>query len=402
MSRSIPSNPQTVDFTLTKPTSYFFNILGLNAFDPAPVEFLNYLPASNALAQHTIADGPYEIQSYNPTRTINFVRNPDWVASTDPVRKAYVDAIKVTETGDQNAIQQQILTNTPQADMEWDSFVPAPDIPQLSASKNPTFSLGSEYSSNPYVIFNTASPSNNKALGNVQVRQALEYALNRTHLIQNAGGPLVSPPLTQILPPGISGSAPSYNLYSYDPAKAKSMLAAAGYPNGLTLKFLYRPSSEESSSDFQTIQADLEQVGITVTGVGVPNADFYTKYLEVPTVAQKGVWDLSLAGWSPDWYGDAAASFFSPLFDGRMLPPTSTNFGLFNDPTVNAHIDQALAATTTAAAAAAVAPGRRGHHEGSGDLPDHRPQPGRYPRYRRCTMRCTWRPTSRSIRPTSG
>ena len=61
-----------------------------------------------------------------------------------------------------------------------------------------------------------------------------------------------------------------------------------------------------------------------VQGVGVPNADFYTKYLEVPAKAKSGTWDMSLAGWSPDWYGDAAKSFFEPLFDGRILPPTSS------------------------------------------------------------------------------
>jgi peptide/nickel transport system substrate-binding protein len=63
------------------------------------------------------------------------------------------------------------------------------------------------------------------------------------------------------------------------------------------------------------------------------------------------VWDLALSGWGPDWYGDAAASFFSPLLDGRVLPPSSSDFGLFNDPTLNSLIDKALAATTTAAAA---------------------------------------------------
>ncbi|MGH9076685.1 MAG: ABC transporter substrate-binding protein, partial [Acidimicrobiales bacterium] len=346
-----PSNPSTIVYRLTKPTSYFQDMLVLPAFNPAPVEFLDHLPASNDLAQHTISDGPYQISSYDPARTLDFVRNPAWQASSDPIRKAYVDKVDITETGDQNAIEQQILTNTPQADMEFDSFVPSPDIPQLLASNNPTLSLESEYSSNPYVLFNTVSPNNGGAMGKLAVRQALEYALDRTHLIQNAGGPQVAPPLTQILPPGISGSTPAYDMYPHDVTKAKAMLASAGFPSGLTLKFLYRPASVQSSADFQTIQNDLKAVGITVTGVPVPSADFYTKYLQVPTVAQQGVWDLSLAGWSPDWYGDAAASFFSPLFDGRVLPPTSSNFGQFSDPTVNADIDKALAATTTAAAA---------------------------------------------------
>ncbi len=343
------ANPLTVDFTLVHPVSYFTNILAMPAFSAAPVEFLNYLPASNALAQHTISDGPYEIQSYDPTKSIVFVRNPAWQASTDPIRKAYVDEIKVSETGQQTAIEQEILTNSPSADMEWDSFVPPNDVPGLVSSHDNRFNLQSEYSSNPYIIFNTVSPNNGGALGKVAVRQALEYGIDRTHLVQDMNGPNVSPPLTQILPPGIGGSSPTYDLYPYDASKAKSLLAAAGVSH-LTLKFLYRPASAASKSIFQTVQADLGKVGITVTGVGVPNADFYTKWLEVPAKARAGGWDLSLAGWSPDWYGEAAASFFSPLFDGRVLPPTSSNFGLFNDSTVNSLIDQALVATSTAQA----------------------------------------------------
>ena len=345
-----PTNPETVDFTLTKPASYFTDILALPPFAPAPVEYLQYLPGSNELAQHTISDGPYYVASYNPAKSIIFKRNPAWQASTDPIRKAYVNEIDVTETGNQQAIQQQISTNTPQADMEWDSFVPSSAIPGLITSHNPNFNLQSEYSSNPYIIFNTQDPNDGGALQKTAVRQALEYAINRNHLIQDINGPQVSPPLTQILPSGISGSSPSYNLYPYDPNKAKQMLQAAGVSH-LTLKFLYRPASQASAKMFQTVQADLQQIGITVTGVGVPNADFYTKYLEVPSKAKSGVWDVSLAGWSPDWYGDAAKSFFEPLFDGRIMPPTSSNFGLFNDPKVNSLIDQALGATSTSAAA---------------------------------------------------
>ena len=161
----------------------------------------------------------------------------------------------------------------------------------------------------------------------------------------------MSPPLTHVLPPGINGADPNFDLYPNDTTKAKAMLTAAGVSN-LTLKFLYRPASDASSKAFQTIQADLGALGIKVTGVGVPNADFYTKYLEVPTTAKSGVWDVSLAGWSPDWYGDAASSFFGPLFDGRVLPPTSSNFGLFNDPKVSSLIDQAESSSSTSAAGA--------------------------------------------------
>ena len=43
------------------------------------------------------------------------------------MRKAYVDAVEINETGDQDAIQQQLQANTANADMEWDTFPPVSD-----------------------------------------------------------------------------------------------------------------------------------------------------------------------------------------------------------------------------------------------------------------------------------
>jgi peptide/nickel transport system substrate-binding protein len=338
---------QTVEFDLTQPVSFFTDILALGDFDPAPVEYENYIPAGNDLGQHTISDGPYQIQSYDPAKSITYVRNPVWKASTDPVRKGYVDRIEVNETGNQQGIQQQIATNSPAADMTWDSSVPPSAIPGLLAANDPRIYVQSQYSHNPYIVFNTVSPNNGGALSKVSVRQALDYAINRAHLLQNGGGPVVEPALTHVLPPGTDGSTPNFDPYPTDTAKAKATLTGA-FPQGL--KFLYRPSSQAQSKDFQTVQADLGALGINVTGVGVPAADFYTKYLYKPNVAKEGVWDLAEAGWAPDWYGDAADSFFYPLFDGRTLPPSSSNFGFFNDPALTPIIDGAVKATSASTA----------------------------------------------------
>jgi len=347
LSGVVAKDDLTVVFTLNNPAAYFPDMLTLPAFSPAPKEYDAYLPASPELAQHTLSDGPYQIESYSPTKNITFVRNPAWDAASDPVRKAYVDKIVVNETVTQDSTQQQLQTGTPSADMEFDNFPPPSQLPALIAKKDPNLTIGPSASSNPYIVFNTVSPSNNKALSNVQVRQALSYALNRTNMIQVLGGPNLNEPLSHVIPSDIVGGEQNFDLYPYDPNKAKQMLAAAGFPNGLTVKMLYRNSSEGSSKTFQTAQQDLSKAGITVQGVPSPNADFYTKYLQVPTVAKRGVWDLAVAGWGADWYGNAALSFFNPLFSGPpSFPPNGSNFGLYDNPSTNTLISQAAAAPT--------------------------------------------------------
>lgn len=341
-----PADPQTVVFKLTQPVTFLVNLLALPAFSPRPIEMDDYVPASSQEAQHTISDGPYQVSSYNPAHTITYTRNTSWDPATDTVRKAWVDKIVVTMTNDPESGQQQMQTNTPSADLAMFGVLAA-DIPGLLAANDPNINVESEIATNPYVLYNTQSPNNSGALKKIAVRQAISYALNRGNIIQDYAGPKISPPLTHVLPPQIEGSVP-IDLYPHDVNKAKQMLQSAGVSN-LKLKFLYRPSSPTTVKVFQTIQADLKLAGITVTGVQSPDADFYTKYLEKPDAARRGVWDLSLAGWGPDWYGNAALSFFGPLFDGRVLPPSSSNFGLFNDPAVSQLIDQAKAATSISA-----------------------------------------------------
>jgi peptide/nickel transport system substrate-binding protein len=334
-------------------------MLTLDPFNPAPAESLNYIPASSAAQQHTIADGPYTVQSYTPTRSIVFVRNPAWKASSDPIRKAYVNKIVVTETGNEPSVQQQLQTDTAAAGMEFDAFPPVAAVPglvsQMGSGLNHNFNLGPTYSSNPYLVYNEVSPNNGGALAKVAVRQAINYGIDRAHLTEDGGGAVVEPPLTHIIPPGLNGSQDlpaNYDPYPYNVTKAKSLLASAGYKSGLTVTLLYRPASTIATKMAQTLQSDLSKIGVKVKLLSATNSDFYVKYLEVPTAAKRGVWDIALAGWGPDWYGDAAVSFFSPLYSGpASYPPIGSNFGFYSDPAVTSLIAQGAKAATASAAA---------------------------------------------------
>ncbi|MDN5764169.1 MAG: ABC transporter substrate-binding protein, partial [Microlunatus sp.] len=351
LSGVVAKDDHTVVFKLTQPASYIVGMLTMPAFSPAPKEVLKYLPASRELAQNQISDGPYQVETWNPTKEVVYTRNPAWKASSDPVRKAYVDKIVVTEGLTEQSIQQQLETGTPRADLGWDTGPPSARVPALIAKKDPNLILGETADSNPYILFNTASPNNDGALKNVKVRQALEYAINRDHLIQVLGGPKINPPLTHVLPPNIDGSQ-DFDLYMYDVEKAKQLLQQAGVSN-LRLKLLYRSAEENNAKVFATVQQDLKAAGIAVEGVVSPNADFYTKYLFVPSAARRGVWDLALAGWGAEWYGNGALTYFKPLFAGKpSFPPTGSNYGLYDSAKANALIQQAVTAKTEGQAAA--------------------------------------------------
>ena len=98
---------------------------------PQPVEALSYVPDSADFRSHTFADGPYRITTYRPNNQIVLTRNPAWKASTDHVRKAYVDEIQITEGQTSQSVQQQLQAGT--ADMEWDEQVPPQSLPALHA-----------------------------------------------------------------------------------------------------------------------------------------------------------------------------------------------------------------------------------------------------------------------------
>jgi len=333
-----PSDPLTLTFELTKPVSYFTSLLAMPAFSPVPVEYLDYLPGSNALAENTIADGPYRISSYTPDREITLSRNLDWSPRSDPLSKAYVNQIEINETVNPNVTQEELEANAPDADYEWGGTqVPPAEVPALIASHNPNLTLGPSFGLDPFIVFNVASPNNDRALSKTSIRQGLSYALDRSSLVKDDDGPGVSPPLTHVLPPGIIGSKSS-NLYPYDPAKARRLLAGTH----LKLKMLYASDSQVQTRMFQTVQYELSEVGVSVTGIGAPIAQLYTKYQEVPSTARSGAWDLSFSQWFPDWYNNNAVNFFQPLVDGSSLPPYTDDFGLFNSPTIDALISSGL------------------------------------------------------------
>jgi peptide/nickel transport system substrate-binding protein len=306
-----------------------------------PIEYMQYVPDSAQLRQHTISDGPYRITKYVAGKSFELDRNPAWNAKTDPLRHAYVDRMVVTEGLNSDNIQQQLEAGT--GDMEWDVTTPPQSLPRLVAAKDPRLiigPLGNYYVALNYEVMNQfAGPMRNKL-----VRQAAEYAVDKNALVQILGGPRIAKTTEQVVLPGNVGYIENFKPYpnnngSGDPAKAKKVLAQAGYPNGLDVKLLYS-TTDPQPRIAQSLQSSLSKAGFRVKLVAATQADFYGKYLYNQTTAKRGVWDLATPGWIPDWFGNNGRSVVQPLFTNPV--PGSSDVGGYNSAVTNALVAKAL------------------------------------------------------------
>jgi peptide/nickel transport system substrate-binding protein len=102
-------------------------------------------------------------------------------------------------------------------------------------------------------------------LANVKVRQALEYAINRAAIIKAIYYGYASPQ-EQFAIAGLTGYiAADASQFPYDPAKSKTLLAAAGYPNGFSISMLDVAALDKNGVLAQAVASDLEAVGVKVT-----------------------------------------------------------------------------------------------------------------------------------------
>lgn len=330
---------------LIQPASDFVYMLSLNAATPAPIEALDYLPDSPGYQENFVSNGPYTIESHTPDASLVLVRNEAWDAASDPLRKAHVDRIEMTMGVESDSALQQLQAGS--ADMLFD-IQPSPAIiQQLKATNDEKLSTMPNGGVDQFMWINTVSDNNGGALKDLKVRQALQYAMDKTAVVQTMGGEELAAVTDGIFGPGIIGYAES-EMYQTegskgDPEKAKALLAEAGYPEGITLKFPYR-NLDLQPDIAQTVQASLQKAGFTIELSPVPPTDYYANFMTNHENAASGAWDIALVGWSPDWQGGAARSVFQPqfTFDGS---PQAYNYIDYNSEKANDLAAQALAAS---------------------------------------------------------
>ncbi len=179
-----------------------------------------------------------------------------------------------------------------------------------------------------YLGFNVRKPP----FDNVKVRQAINFAIDReaiVKLILNGRARVAR----GILPPGIAAYNPQVRGYTFDPARARALLAEAGYPEGkglpeITLRF-NRESIHARTAEF--ILANLRDVGINCN---VREADFKDHLRAI----ESGEAAFFRLGWTVD-YPDPDDFLYSQ-FHSRNIG-TAGNFSGYANPRVDDLLERA-------------------------------------------------------------
>ncbi|MFJ9962121.1 ABC transporter substrate-binding protein [Streptomyces avermitilis] len=327
---------RTIVFHLNKPEGEFPYLATQTQFTPVPKAKDN----GTKYEEHPVSSGPYKVvKNENDGERLTLERNTYWSAATDAERKAYPAKIDVRSGLDSSVINQR-LSASQGADataVTTDTNLGPAELAKVTGDKALAARVGTgHFGYTDYIAFNPKV----KPFDNVKVRQAISYAIDRSSVINAAGGSSLAEAATTYLPNQKSFGYTPYDHFpagtSGNPAKAKALLKEAGYKNGLTISLTHSNSKDfETSPEIATaVQDALKKAGITVKLQGLEENDYKDKIHSVKT--EPGFF---LAHWGADW--PSGGPFLAPIFDGRQIVKDGANFntGFLDDKSVNTEID---------------------------------------------------------------
>lgn len=311
----------TVKITLNYPFGAFINNLAHQAFAVSSPKAIAQF--GKDLGRHPSGTGPFKFVSWEAD-TLKLGRNEGyWKPGLPKVDTLTIRS--VPENGSRLAMLQA---------GEAQYIYPMPPEMVKVIEKNPAVDIVTARSIYArYVALNTMR----KPFDDPRVRLALNYAVDKNAFLKvvfGGYGVLLDSPLPANLSGYVSQGAP----YPYDPAKAKALLAEAGYPNGFE-STLWGGNSTISKRALEFLQQQFAAVGVKVQVEPLESGVAAAKIWNVKT-PEEATTLMHYTGWSAST-GDADWGT-RPLLYGKAFPPTLFNTAYYSNPVTDAAIESGL------------------------------------------------------------
>jgi peptide/nickel transport system substrate-binding protein len=325
--------------------------------DQLTLPFAYAVPASTSLKltgnNVPPGTGPYMWKSYNPNTEAVLVRNPYfhvWSKLAQPA--GYPNEI-VEKYGLQVSDEVTEVENNEANEVFDGDQIPSDQLSQLNSAKYAGQVHVNTLTADWYFALNTRTAPFN----NVQARQAINYAANRTAYVKIAGGPSLAVPACQILPPNF----PSYKAYcpyttgkqtvwsGPNVAKAKALVKSSGT---LGDKVVVDGTNDQVGTALaEQMVSDLDSIGYKATTQLLSTG---AQYPFVQNSTNSAKWNV---GWSA-WYQDypAPADFLNVLLGCNTIHPNSDaspNIAAYCSKSTQAQINKAETEEATDPSAAA-------------------------------------------------
>lgn len=285
-----------------------------------------------------IGTGPYKLSSYTPGARIVAEKNPGYWGEQpiwDKVDYAYTaNAASRTAAllaGDVDVIDKVSVSDLPKLQKEPKVNVFAYNglrVFLLQPSFNPAV--------NKYITDNNDKPLDKNPLLDVRVREALSLAINREAIADRIlqGGVTVA---SQWMPEGSIGYNPDIKPIAFDAAKAKALLAEAGYPDGFKLT-VHVPTDRYPLAP-ETVQA----VAQFWTRIGVKTHVEVVPWAVYSSAARKNEYAMSVIAWGN---GTGEASYAMVNILATVDPDKglgASNWGHYSSEKLDGYLTQVTA-----------------------------------------------------------
>lgn len=274
-------NPATLVIRMKQPFAPFLQMLDtFNAPILARHLFQGENVANTPRNLQPVGTGPFVFREWARGDRIVLERNPNYWEPVYPDRLIF----RVIP----NAAQRTTALETGEVDVVTDFYLSKTDVPRLAQNRAIRLRHGQPIPALDFMFINTRRGQ----LGNVKVRQALAFAINRDQIVQQAMRGLARPargPFGDGFKFAYTREGDYTRLYPYSPEKAAQLLAEAGVArDSLRLSMVYDAARAPLASAAQIIRDNLRQVGITVDLVPLERS------VMIDRVYTKGDYDLTV------------------------------------------------------------------------------------------------------------
>jgi peptide/nickel transport system substrate-binding protein len=290
---------------------------------------------------HPVSSGPYMFEKYDVGKSLTLVKNTNWSADSDPIRKQLVDRIEVAIKVSADDRDNRLINNQVDIDAAGTGVEPAAQAKILGSDKLKKNADNPQTGFLRYVGINTQV----KPFDNVHCRMAILYAADHEALQSAYGGPTSGDIATTAIPPTDTGyvKADTYNFLqdkNGNVDKAKAELQACGQPSGFTTNIIARSNRPKEVAGATALQQALTKIGVKTDIQTFPSGQYTGNYAGAPAYLHSHDVGLIFYGWGADW--PSGFGFLQQISDSRAIKAAgNSNIYELNDKVVDDLLDKA-------------------------------------------------------------